>query len=45
LGDGISAVSHLLDFVEYGADLKQKAGFLTQKALKTAQKQAKLGPF
>jgi hypothetical protein len=28
-----------------GADLKQKAEFLAQKALKTAQKQAELGPF
>jgi hypothetical protein len=45
LGDGISATSRRLDFAECGADLKQKAGFLAQKWLKTGKKRAKLGPF
>jgi hypothetical protein len=45
LGGGSSSVSLVLDFVECGAELKQKAGFLAQKALKTGKKRAELGLF
>jgi hypothetical protein len=43
LGSGISAVSRLRDFDECGAELKQKAGFLSQKVLKKRLKRAKSG--
>jgi len=43
LGDGSSAVSLVLDFVECGAELKQKVGFLSQKVLKKRLKRAKSG--